>query len=116
MGGKKINGRRRHVITDSLGLLLMIWVTAANVTEGQAARAMLPVQRTRFRKITLVWADGGCTGSLVTWAKEELQLTLSAPNSLKARQPLRLPGSGSPMATTRRLSASMTTCRFVEYP
>ncbi|MGW0570756.1 transposase [Streptomyces tauricus] len=45
-GGKKINGRRRHVITDSLGLLLMIWVTAANVTDRQAARAMLPVLRT----------------------------------------------------------------------
>ncbi|MDQ0605075.1 transposase [Streptomyces canus] len=58
-GGKKINGRRRHVITDSLGLLLMVWVTAADVTDRQAARAMLPVLRTRFRKITLVWADGG---------------------------------------------------------
>ncbi|MET7458525.1 transposase [Streptomyces sp. NPDC005574] len=75
-GGKKINGRRRHVITDSLGLLLMVWVTAADVTDRQAARAMLPVLRTRFRKITLVWADGGYTGSLVTWAKEKLQLTL----------------------------------------
>jgi transposase len=34
------------------------------------------VLRTRFRKITLVWADGGYTGRLVTWAKEKLQLTL----------------------------------------
>jgi transposase len=65
-GGKKINGRRRHVITDSLGLLLMVWVTAANVTDREAARAMLPVLRTRFRKITLVWADGGYTGRIVT--------------------------------------------------
>jgi transposase len=75
-GGKKINGRRRHVITDSLGLLLMVWVTAADVTDRQAARAMLPVLRGRFRKITLLWADGGYTGCLVTWAKEKLQLTL----------------------------------------
>ncbi|WP_326809787.1 IS5 family transposase [Streptomyces scopuliridis] len=74
-GGRKINGRRRHVITDSLGLLLMVWVTAANVTDRQAATAMLPVLRTRFRK-TLVWADGGYTGRLVTWVKEKLQLTL----------------------------------------
>jgi transposase len=65
-GGKKINGRRRHVITDSLGLLLMILVTAADVTDRQAARVMLPRLRERFRKITLVWADGGCTGGLVT--------------------------------------------------
>ncbi|MFF0062107.1 IS5 family transposase [Streptomyces sp. NPDC005279] len=75
-GGKKINGRRRHVITDSLGLLLMVLVTAADVTDRRAARVMLPQLRTRFRKITLIWADGGYTGRLVDWAKEKLQLTL----------------------------------------
>ncbi|MDV9171955.1 transposase [Streptomyces sp. W16] len=73
---KKINGRRRHVITDSLGLLLMVLVTAGNVTDRQAARGMLPLLRTRFPKISLVWADGGYAGRLVTWAKEELQLTV----------------------------------------
>ncbi|WP_329461099.1 IS5 family transposase [Streptomyces sp. NBC_01431] len=75
-GGKKINGRRRHIITDSIGLILMVLVTAADVTDRQAARVMLPLLRARFRKITLVWADGGYTGDLVTWAKEELRLTL----------------------------------------
>lgn len=75
-GGKKINGRRRHVITDCLGLLLMVLVTAADVTDRQAARIMLPRLRVRFRKISLVWADGGYTGVLVDWAKEKLQLTL----------------------------------------
>ncbi|MFD7057582.1 IS5 family transposase [Streptomyces mirabilis] len=75
-GGKKINGRRRHVITDCLGLLLMVLVTAADVTDRQAARIMLPRLRVRFRKISLVWADGGNTGVLVDWAKEKLQLTL----------------------------------------
>jgi transposase len=75
-GGKKINGRRRHVITDCLGMILMVMVTAANVTDRQAARIMLPGLRERFRELTLVWADGGYTGRLVDWAKEKLQLTL----------------------------------------
>ncbi|MFD9412989.1 IS5 family transposase [Streptomyces sp. NPDC059989] len=75
-GGKKINGRRRHVITDCLGLILMVLVTAADVTDRQAAGLLLPRLRTRFRKISLVWADGGYAGSLVAWAKEKLQLTL----------------------------------------
>ncbi|WAX80193.1 IS5 family transposase [Streptomyces sp. KMM 9044] len=75
-GGKKINGRRRHVITDCLGTILMVMVTAANVTDRQAARIMLPGLRERFRELTLVWADGGYTGRLVDCAKEELQLTL----------------------------------------
>ncbi|MHC0429498.1 IS5 family transposase [Streptomyces sp. O3] len=75
-GGKKINGRRRHVITDSLGLLLMVLVTAGNITDRQAARGMLPLLQRRFPKITLVWADGGYAGRVVTWAKTKLQLTL----------------------------------------
>ncbi|MEV8529404.1 IS5 family transposase [Streptomyces sp. NPDC052000] len=75
-GGKKINGRRRHVITDSIGLLLMVLVTAGNVTDRQAARVMLPRLREKFWKITLVWADGGYSGCLGAWAREKLQLTL----------------------------------------
>ncbi|QYX83283.1 IS5 family transposase [Streptomyces akebiae] len=75
-GGKKINGRRRHVITDSLGLLLMVLVTAGNITDRQAARGMLPLLRTRFPKVGLVWADGGYAGRVVTWTKEKLQLTV----------------------------------------
>ncbi|MEU8733684.1 IS5 family transposase [Streptomyces tendae] len=75
-GGKKINGRRRHVITDSIGLLLMVLVTAADVTDRQAARVMLPRLREKFRKNTLIWADGGYSGRLVTWAREKLQLAL----------------------------------------
>lgn len=75
-GGKKINGRRRHVITDCLGLLLMVLVTAGNVTDREAAHVMLPCLRERFAAITLVWADNGYRGRLVAWAKEKLQLTL----------------------------------------
>ncbi|MFI2346287.1 transposase [Streptomyces sp. NPDC019443] len=49
---------------------------AVPVTDRQAARVLLPQLRTRFQKITMVWADGGYTGRLVTWAREKLQLTL----------------------------------------
>ena len=65
-GGKKINGRRRHLICDTTGLLLMINVTAGDVTDRQAATDMLPVLRTRFPNLTRLWADGGCTGVLIT--------------------------------------------------
>lgn len=73
---KKINGRKRHVIVDCLGLLLMVLVTAADVTDRDAACGMLERLRVRYRKIRLVWADGGYTGRLVDWAKETLRLTL----------------------------------------
>ncbi|WP_280719786.1 IS5 family transposase [Kitasatospora sp. MAP5-34] len=75
-GGKLVNGRKRHVIVDCLGLLLMVLVTAADVTDRDAACGMLERLRSRYRTITLVWADGGYTGRLVAWAKETLRLTL----------------------------------------
>ncbi|MFI5806021.1 IS5 family transposase [Streptomyces sp. NPDC051561] len=76
-GGKKINGRRRHLICDTLGLLLMIHVSAGDVTDRQAATNMLPALAGRFPTITKVWADGGYTGTLITWALAVLHLVLT---------------------------------------
>jgi putative transposase len=48
-GGKRVKGRKRHILTDTLGLLLAVVVTAANVSDGRAAprlvgRAALPTR------------------------------------------------------------------------
>ncbi len=74
--GNNINGRKRHVIVDCLGLLLMVLVTPANVTDRQAACGMLPHLRARYRRIRLLWADGGYSGRLVDWAREHLRLAV----------------------------------------
>src|SRR5262245_64996472 len=37
-GGKRVKGRKRHIIVDKLGLLMMVMVTAANVDDGSFAR------------------------------------------------------------------------------
>ena len=76
-GGKKINGRRRHLICDTVGLLLMINVTSGDVTDRQAATDMLPALHERFPTITRLWADGGYTGTLITWALAVLHLVVT---------------------------------------
>lgn len=75
-GGKKINGRKRHVVTDCLGLVLTVLVTPASTTDRDAARTMLPPLRETCRKLKLVWADGSYTGYLVDWAAQTLDLAL----------------------------------------
>ncbi|MET7498623.1 IS5 family transposase [Streptomyces sp900116325] len=75
-GGKKVPGRKRHIVTDTLGLLLAVAVTAANVGDRDAAMPLLRRLHSLHREITLVWADGGYTGGLVGWAKEKLALAL----------------------------------------
>jgi transposase len=76
--GKRINGRKRHLVVDSLGLLLTVIVTAASVQDRDGAfRRLLALLRERFSTITLVWADGGYAGRLVSWACQVLALTVT---------------------------------------
>ncbi|WP_191864084.1 MULTISPECIES: transposase [Streptomycetaceae] len=58
------NGRKRHIVVDTLGLLLQVLVTAAAVTDREAARRMLPALRARHRRLRRLWADGSYTGDL----------------------------------------------------
>ena len=75
--GKKINGRKRHIAVDTLGLLLAVVVTAASVQDRDGACPLLAVLRERFSTITLVWADGGYAGRLVSWVAGVLRLSLT---------------------------------------
>lgn len=76
-GGKKINGRKRHIAVDTLGLLLAVTVTAASVQDRDGAGPLLALLRERFSTISLVWADGGYAGRLIIWAKSALQLAVT---------------------------------------
>ncbi|MFJ3793164.1 IS5 family transposase [Kitasatospora sp. NPDC090091] len=76
-GGKKVNGRKRHIVVDTLGLLLTVLVTAASVTDREAGGTLLERLRQRHWRITLVWADGGYTGRLVDFARDVLRIVLS---------------------------------------
>jgi transposase len=76
-GGKKINGRKRHIAVDTCGLLLAVVVTAASVQDRDGACPLLALLRERFSTITLVWADGGYAGRLVAWAAQALRLTVT---------------------------------------
>jgi putative transposase len=65
--GKKVSGRKRHVLVDTLGLVLLVCVTAANVQDRDGARALLARLAGRFSRLVLIWADGGYAGRLVGW-------------------------------------------------
>jgi transposase len=73
--GKKVNGRKRHLAVDTLGLLV-VWVTAASVQDRDAARPLLWRLRVAYRGIRLCWADAGYAGRLVAWAAAVLHLVV----------------------------------------
>jgi transposase len=74
--GKKINGRKRHIAVDTLGLLLCVLVTAASVQDRDGAKPLLERLRASFPRIRLLWADGGYAGKLLDWARGTLNLTV----------------------------------------
>jgi transposase len=75
--GKKVNGRKRHIAVDTIGLLLTVLVTAAAVQDRDGARPLLWNLRKAFPKVKLAWADGGYAGKLITWAKTKLKPKLT---------------------------------------
>jgi len=75
-GGKKVNGRKRHIAVDTSGLLLVVLVTIASIQDRDGGLRLLALLREQFSTIRLVWADGGYAGRLVGWAKKVLNLTV----------------------------------------
>jgi transposase len=65
-GAKHIKGRKRYAVVDTLGLVLRVWVSAANVAESTGARTVL--QRVKamgqtVRRVITVWVDGSYGGN-----------------------------------------------------
>jgi transposase len=76
--GKKTTGRKRHLVVDTLGLILVVMVTSASVQDRQGGRRILERLAAAFRTISLIWADGGYANSidntLLGWAKTKLNI------------------------------------------
>ncbi len=65
-----MSGRKRHLVVDTLGLLLAIVVHAADVQDRDGAKLVLAELRGGFPRLSLIWADGGYAGQLLGWAQE----------------------------------------------
>ncbi len=75
-GGRRVKGRKRHIITDTMGLLLVVVVHAANVHDSKAAENVISKLRGRFEKLVKVIADGGYRGELINNTKRKFGFLL----------------------------------------
>ncbi len=75
--GKKVNGRKRHVVVDTAGLLLLVMVTAASVQDRDGGARMLERLRFVMPSVATVWADGGYAGRLVAYARQALRVVVT---------------------------------------
>jgi putative transposase len=70
--GKKIWGRKRHLLVDTQGNLLAILVTAASVSDLVGGKRLLAPLVDRFPRMQLLWGDSHYGGQLVEWLKDHL--------------------------------------------
>ena len=66
--GKKIMGRKRHLLVDTLGLILAVCVLSAGIQDRDGAKLLLE-KATWFGWLRKIWADGGYAGELLAWLK-----------------------------------------------
>ncbi len=74
--GKKVKGRKRHILTDTDGRLLAIEVHGADIQDRDGAKAVLKRSRVRFPFIERAYGDGGYAGRLVRWAERQAHIIL----------------------------------------
>ena len=74
--GKNVNGRKRHLLVDTLGLVLAVVVTAASVSDPAGARLLVRRVGGAGKKLRKLWVDGTYRGKLVEWVREHCQFLL----------------------------------------
>jgi putative transposase len=67
--GKKVKGTKRHLLVDTLGLLLCVVVHAANLQDRDGAKLVFARAQPKCPQVRLVWADGGYAGKLIAWVQ-----------------------------------------------
>ena len=75
-GGKQVKGRKRHLLVDTLGLLLVVVVTAASISDPAGARLVFKRLGGACKKLRLIWVDGTYRGQLLEWVVERFRFIL----------------------------------------
>ena len=78
-GGKQVSGRKRNLLVDTLGLVVLAKVTAANVQDVQAGKQLFSALANKpelLSRLEKIFADGGYRGELVAWVQQNLNVVL----------------------------------------
>ncbi|MBK8555219.1 MAG: IS5 family transposase [Lewinellaceae bacterium] len=74
--GKKVKGRKRHIVVDTQGLIICAWVTAADWQDRTAAYWLfikMYINRVDFPRLRVFFADGGYAGKLIDFVKNQFE-------------------------------------------
>jgi putative transposase len=75
-GGKKVRGRKRHLLVDTEGLVLKAKVHSAKVPDQDGLRLLLKAAREHLPRLSHLWVDAGYQGRGKRWAEEVMGLSV----------------------------------------
>lgn len=75
-GWKKVNGRKRHILTDVTGLLITAAVHSAGIQDRDGAELLFPGIYGRFSRLKLILTDGIYTGDIIRRVKEKFGMVM----------------------------------------
>jgi putative transposase len=75
-GGKKVRGRKRHLLVDTEGLVLKAKVHSAKVPDQDGIKLLLKAARKRLPRLSHLWVDAGYQGRGKEWVEQELGLSV----------------------------------------
>jgi transposase len=122
--GKRVRGRKRHLLVDTCGLLLRAVVHSASVQDRAGAKLVLAGISTLFPLLGLVWVDGGYVNvvdaSLIGWAREQGEpgQRRGAPQRRRERVPGAAPpvGGGTDLRLADEVQTVGTRLRTQDHP
>ena len=91
-GGKRVNGRKRHIITDTMGLVWGVLVTAANLHDGKQGIVLFGQVKNKLKRLKKVLADGTYKGTFEEFVEEVSEATVeisSRPPTQKGFVPIK---------------------------
>lgn len=74
--GKQVKGRKRHLLVDTVGLILAVVVTPACVSDPAGARLLIANWGGHCKKLRRIWVDGTYRGKLLDWAAARIKAVL----------------------------------------
>jgi putative transposase len=75
-GGKKVRGRKRHLLVDMEGLVLKAKVHSAKVPDQDGIELLLKIAREHLPRLSHLWVDAGYQGRGREWVVRELELSV----------------------------------------
>lgn len=74
--GKRIKGIKRHIIVDTLGLVLAVVIQSASIQDRNGAISVIEKLLENWKKIIKIFADGGYSGSLIEKVKDTFKINV----------------------------------------